>query len=94
MEEIVGGVGESSSAILDLGCDIAPRLASAMICGCGELTLKEAFPDLDGIACAKDALVAAQLEISGVSNQWNASFARGLMTGMWLFVPRPSAFCI
>jgi hypothetical protein len=40
------------------------------------MALKEAFPDLYGIACAKDASVAAHLEILGGSNQWNVSFAR------------------
>jgi hypothetical protein len=37
---------------------------------------KQDFLILYGIACAKKASVAVQLEISGGSNQWNVSFAR------------------
>jgi hypothetical protein len=36
---------------------------------CGDKALKEAFLDLYGIACAKDAFVAVHLELSGGSNQ-------------------------
>jgi len=43
---------------------------------CGDKTVKEAFHDLYGIACAKNASVVAHLELSGGSNQWNVSFAR------------------
>jgi hypothetical protein len=32
------------------------------------MTLKEAFPDLYGIACSKDASGAAHLELSGGFN--------------------------
>jgi len=42
----------------------------------GDKALKEAFSDLYGIACAKEAFVMAYLELSGGSNQWNVSFAR------------------
>jgi len=38
------------------------------------MALKEAFLDLYGIACVEDAFVAAHLEISGGSNQWNECF--------------------
>jgi hypothetical protein len=40
------------------------------------MTLKEAFQELSGIACAKDAYVEASLEISGGSNQWNVNFVK------------------
>jgi hypothetical protein len=40
------------------------------------MTLKTAFPALFGIAVAKDASVANNLEFLGGSNQWNASFTR------------------
>jgi hypothetical protein len=40
------------------------------------MALKEAFLDLHGIACAKNASIAAHLENSGGSNQWNLSFAK------------------
>jgi hypothetical protein len=43
---------------------------------CGEVALKVAFPVLYGLACAKDASIAANLEFLGGSNQWNVSFAR------------------
>lgn len=36
----------------------------------------EVFPYLYGIAYAKDASVAAHLELFGGSNQWNVSFVR------------------
>jgi hypothetical protein len=44
---------------------------------CEDKDLKEAFPDLYGIACPKDASLAAHLEFFGGSNQWNVSFAGG-----------------
>ncbi|XP_059462221.1 uncharacterized protein LOC132191291, partial [Corylus avellana] len=44
---------------------------------CGVTALKTAFPDLFSIACAKDASVAALLEVRGGYNQWNVSFSRG-----------------
>ena len=43
---------------------------------CGNKALKEAFPYLYGIACAKDASVSTYLELYVGSNQWNISFAR------------------
>ena len=43
---------------------------------CKDMTLKEAFQELSGIACATDAYVEASLEISGGSNQWNVSFVK------------------
>jgi len=43
---------------------------------CGDVALKDVFPDLFGIDCAKDAAVAAHLEFFGSSNQWNVNFAR------------------
>lgn len=45
---------------------------------CGNKTLKEAFSDLYGFACTKDAYVAAHLELSSGSNQWTLSFARAV----------------
>jgi hypothetical protein len=45
-------------------------------CGVGTRTLKEAFLDLFGIACTKDASVAAHLERFGGFNKWNVSFVR------------------
>jgi len=38
--------------------------------------VQEAYPDLFGIACTKDASVPTHLEFYGGSNQWNVSFAR------------------
>jgi hypothetical protein len=38
---------------------------------CGDTVLKEAFPVLFGIARAKDASAADNLELLGDSNQWN-----------------------
>ena len=52
------------------------KLVFGMICGCEDMTLKEGFSDLYGIACAKNAFVVPHLEISGGSNQWFVSFAR------------------
>jgi hypothetical protein len=43
---------------------------------CRNTVLKEAFPVLFGIARAKDALVADNLEILGSYTQWNVSFVR------------------
>jgi hypothetical protein len=43
---------------------------------CGNKALKEAFSDLYGIACARDASVAAHLEFSGGFNECNISFVR------------------
>jgi hypothetical protein len=42
----------------------------------GVTALKEAFPILFGIARAKDAFVADNLELLGGSNQWSARFSR------------------
>jgi hypothetical protein len=42
----------------------------------GDTILKVDFPVLFGIACAKDASVAANMEVLGGSNQWNVSFSR------------------
>jgi hypothetical protein len=43
---------------------------------CGDMTLKDAFSALFGIACDKDALVEAHIEFSGGAIQWNVTFAR------------------
>jgi hypothetical protein len=43
---------------------------------CGDKALKEAFSDLYGIACTKDAFVAAHLELYSGFNMWNISFVR------------------
>jgi hypothetical protein len=42
----------------------------------GDTVLKVALLVLFGIACAKDASIAANLEVFGGSNQWNVSFPR------------------
>jgi hypothetical protein len=42
----------------------------------GDTVLKEAFPDLFGIARVKNASVADNMEILGCSSQWNVSFVR------------------
>jgi hypothetical protein len=42
----------------------------------GDRALKDVFPNLYPIACAKDASIAALLEHFGGSIQWNVSFAR------------------
>jgi hypothetical protein len=36
---------------------------------CGEVTLKVVFPALYGLACAKDAFIASNLEILGGFNK-------------------------
>ena len=41
-----------------------------------DMALKDTFPVLFGIACAKDAYVAAHMEFSRDAIQWNVSFAR------------------
>jgi len=43
---------------------------------CEDIVLKEDFPVLFGIACAKDAYVADNLELTGDSNQWSVSLSR------------------
>jgi hypothetical protein len=43
---------------------------------CGDMTLKDGFPVLFGIACAKDVPVEAHMVNSGGVIQWNMSFAR------------------
>jgi hypothetical protein len=43
---------------------------------CKDKALKEAFLALYGIACMKDTSVAAQLKLSGGSNQWTVSFVK------------------
>jgi hypothetical protein len=42
----------------------------------GDMVLEVAFPILFGIACVKDASVAANLELLGGSNKWNVRFSR------------------
>jgi hypothetical protein len=43
---------------------------------CRDTVLKETFPVLFGIAHAKNASVADNLELLGDSNQWSVSFSR------------------
>jgi len=43
---------------------------------CGDTVLKEAFPILFGIARAKNAFVADNLELLDDSNQWSMSFSK------------------
>jgi hypothetical protein len=43
---------------------------------CGEMSLKEAFPVLYGIARDKDALIAAHLISESGSFKWDVSFIR------------------
>lgn len=57
----------SSPTRFDVGDGINVRFWDDLCCG-GK-TLKEAFPDLYGIACVQDALVAALLECFGDSFQ-------------------------
>jgi hypothetical protein len=40
------------------------------------MSLKDAFPILFGIVCAKDVPVEAHMELLGGAIQWNVSFAR------------------
>jgi hypothetical protein len=40
------------------------------------MAIKEAFPVLFDIACAKDAFVAAHMELDGGYVQWNLNFVR------------------
>ena len=42
----------------------------------GDKAPKEAFSVLFGIACVKDASIAAHLELSGGSSQWKVSFVK------------------
>jgi hypothetical protein len=65
-----------SLAIPYVRWEMAPGLVSGNDMWCGNLALKEAFPMLYGIACAKDTSVEEFLEISGGSIQWNVSFVR------------------
>jgi hypothetical protein len=51
---------------------------------CGEMFLKEAFTVLYGIACDKDALVAAHLVSKSGSFKWDVSFIRAATTGRWM----------
>jgi hypothetical protein len=43
---------------------------------CGDSVLKVVFPVSYEIACEKNALVAANMQMLGGSNQWNVSFIR------------------
>jgi hypothetical protein len=43
---------------------------------CEDTVLNEVFPVLFGIARAKDASVADNLELLGGSNQWSVSYSR------------------
>jgi hypothetical protein len=52
------------------------RISFWQVKWCRDVALKVAFPVLYGLACAKDASIATNLEILGGSNQWNVSFAR------------------
>jgi hypothetical protein len=62
---------------------MAPRSASSMICGLGIWSLRKHFQFFLALLVQKNAYVAvaAHLEISGGSNQWNISFARPAHTG-------------
>jgi hypothetical protein len=42
----------------------------------GDMALKEAFPDLFGIACVNDTFVADNVKIHEGSIKWNVSFTR------------------
>jgi hypothetical protein len=54
---------------------LAPRLDWHEL-WCGDKALNETFLDLYRTVCTKDTSVAAHLELSGGSNQWNVSFAK------------------
>jgi hypothetical protein len=45
-------------------------------CWRGDMAFKNTFPDLFGIACAKDAFVAVHVELCEGSIQCNVSFSR------------------
>jgi hypothetical protein len=45
------------------------------------------------IACAKDAVVAANYEVLGGSNKWNVVFLERLMIGRWRSLPLSSRCC-
>jgi hypothetical protein len=62
---ILGGIGGISLPILDLRWEMDPKIVSGMISWCWDMALKVAFPNLFGIACAKDASVVSPLELSG-----------------------------
>lgn len=51
--KILGEIGGSSLAIPNLRWEMAPRSVSGMICGVRIWPLKNVFPDLFGVACAK-----------------------------------------
>jgi hypothetical protein len=73
---IVGKDGRTFRVILDLRWGDGSNIRLWHDERCGDVALKERFPDLFGIADAKDASVAAHLEFYGGYNQWNVCFAR------------------
>lgn len=74
MEEYYEGWEKFSSHIrFELGNGSKVRLWHDL---CGNKALQEAFPILFGIACVKDASIAAHLKLSGGYNQWNVSFVK------------------
>jgi hypothetical protein len=72
---ISGNGGRLSKALLDVAGD-GIRISFWNDLWCGDTVLKVAFPVLFGIACAKDALVAANMKVLGGSKQWNVGFSR------------------
>jgi hypothetical protein len=72
----LGEGGVCSVAIPDLSWRDGSKIRFWDDVWCGQLPLKEAFPVLYGIACEKDAFVAAHLDFSSGSLQWDVSFSR------------------
>jgi hypothetical protein len=73
---ILGGVGVYFVATPDLKLGDGSKIRFWDDVWCGELALKVAFPVLYGVACDKNACVAAHLDFSSGSLQWDVSFLR------------------
>jgi hypothetical protein len=73
---------------------IIPRLDSGMIVGVRIWPFKEAFPDLFGIAHAKDATIGALMDFSRDAIRWNVSLLEQLRIEMWMSLPCSTDCCI
>jgi hypothetical protein len=72
---VIGGLGKfSSHTRFEVGEGFNVRFWHNL--WYGDMSLKDSYLVLKGIACANDAFVAAHLKLSGRSNQWNISFAK------------------
>jgi hypothetical protein len=58
------------------------------------MALKEAFPDLFGIAHAKDATIGALMDFSRDAIRWNVSLLEQLRIERWMSLPRSTDCCI